>query len=85
MSPTLKKYYINRNATAIKAFLKLRNKGIQWRTAVTMIANGNYEISESVLNAVLSNKNYSYAKEAWDIVNNDIKPLKNQSNNKAVA
>lgn len=65
---TLEEYYIDRNVRIIKRALELRDKKNSYRIVFEQISD-EFDISTHTVKAIIFDKNYAYASEAWEIVN----------------
>lgn len=67
---TLKDYYINRNVKILELFHELRDSTSDTvRNIVPKVAT-EIKVSPSLVKAVLYDKKYAFAHEAWKIFNN---------------
>ena len=68
MSETLTEFYAKLNAGIIKKYLEFKDYNTH-QDAIELTANEFEKLSPGKVDALIYNKKYPYAKEAWAIVN----------------
>lgn len=67
---TLAEFYTERNVLFLKQWLELTKSGVRTREASKIVAENN-AVSSALITALVYNKNYSYAAEAWDVIHRE--------------
>ena len=66
---TLSEYYINRNVKIIKRVKELQNNTKEQVPVILNKVAIEFDVSPFTIKAVFYDKSYAYAKEAWDMFN----------------